>query len=165
MSKSYDPKAPCWGRLCRVNPVHLEALARRLEESPPDWPPVVADEPNSAPAPLCAGPLMQAVCTFLGPGATWERACLSRLVPGVRYGYHRDGQPSNWITRVHVPLVTSPHCWFAWEEQEGRRVFMDVGWAYSFNTMKAHSYANDGPTDRVHLLFDVVRHEGDPSAG
>lgn len=154
MSKKYDPKAPCWGLLC---PVDVSALLASLEENPPAWPPVIRNEPNAAPLPPEALPVIKTVCRHLGAGVTWERGCLSRLVPGVRYGYHSDGQPSNWITRVHIPLVTSPDCWFAWEEQDGAKVYMEAGWAYAFNTIKAHSYANEGLTDRVHLIFDAVR--------
>src|SRR5262245_46284948 len=131
MSKSYDRKAPCWGRLCEVD---VSGLLSWLETGRVVWPPVVRNEPNCVPAPPEALPVIEAVCRHLGPAVAWlERtAVVSRLVPGVEYGYHSDGQPSAWITRVHVPLVTSPESWFAWEEEDGARVHMERGWAYSF---------------------------------
>ena len=154
MSKKYDPKAPCWGLLC---PVDISPLRRWLQTGPPRWPPVVGNEPNSVAVPDEAQPIIEAVCQFLGPNVGCNVSMISRLVPGVRYRYHSDGQPSNWITRVHVPILTSPKAWFAWEEQKGERVYMEAGWAYSFNTIKAHSYGNEGDSDRVHLIFDALQ--------
>lgn len=157
MSKSYDKYASCWGVLC---PVDVSGLVRWLEAGNARWRPVKGMQPNPAISlPDEALPVIEAVCRYLGPGVDWLRhtAGLSRIVPGVSYVYHRDGQPADWITRVHVPLLTSPDCWFCWEPEGGRKVYMERGWAYSFNTMQPHNYGNDGTTDRVHLLFDAVR--------
>lgn len=157
MSKPLDKKAPCWGKLC---PVDVSELVAWLAGNDPGWAPVRGMEPNPAPLPALALPVIEVVCRHLGGDWLRKTACLSRIVPGVSYIYHRDGQPSHWITRVHVPLLTSPDCWFCWEEEGGKKVYMERGWAYSFNTMKAHNYGNDGTTARVHLLFDVVRGNG-----
>ena len=155
MSKSYDKKAPCWGVICEVDVSPLVAL---LDAGKVAWRPVKGMQPNPS-TPLLppeALPIIAEICRHLGTGVTHRAAHLSRIVPGVTYIYHLDGQPSNWITRVHVPIKTSPDCWFMWEEQ-GTKVFMDRGKAYSFNTMKHHNYGNDGKTDRVHLMFDALQ--------
>lgn len=115
-------------------------------------------QPNRIHAPEAAQPIIDNVLKcFAGP-VTYSRyyACLSRLVPGACYKYHQDPQQPNWITRVHVPVLTNPGAWLEFEE-EGGPVHFEVGKAYSFNTLKRHRYGNDGNADRVHLLFDVLK--------
>lgn len=81
---------------------------------------------------------------------------LSRMMPGQSHGMHADIQSSDWITRVHVPIVTNPEAWIMFES-EGQRVHFAEGMAYTFNTIERHAFGNDGPAPRVHLIFDVLR--------
>jgi len=85
---------------------------------------------------------------------------LSRMKPGQSHGYHVDRQRPGWITRVHVPIVTNPQCWMMFEEEDGVKVHFEAGKAYTFNAVERHAFANEGETDRVHLIFDVL--ESDP---
>lgn len=146
----------CWRVLC---PVDVGPLVDWLASGTVGWPPVKGGQPNRVHLPDVARPIIDHVLRtcFTGP-VTYQHyyACLSRLVPGATYEYHRDPQPPEWLTRVHVPIVTNPLAWLRFQEQD-ERVHFDVGFAYSFNTLRQHCYGNDGVKDRVHLLFDVLR--------
>lgn len=144
-----------WSELGPVDGELVAALARRQSE----WPPVKGGQPNRVRLPAEAVALIDAVLTMFAGDVTYseQTACLSRLVPGQTYEYHRDPQPPNWITRVHVPLTTNPGCWFMWQPDDGVKVHFEVGNAYSFNTLIPHNFGNDGEAERVHLLFDVLR--------
>jgi quercetin dioxygenase-like cupin family protein len=76
------------------------------------------------------------------------------LDPGQEHPMHTDEQPPEWITRIHVPLVTNP---LAVVETEKGSFHMEAGTAYSFDTRKQHAVRNGGDTPRVHLVFDVVK--------
>lgn len=143
----------CWSRLGAVEVADLAAHLPSVA-----WPPVKGGQPNRVRTPPAALPVVEAILgRFFGPETTFDRhrACLSRLVPGATYEMHRDPQRREWLTRVHVPVVTNHGAWMLFEE-EGVRVHFEVGVAYSFNTLAAHCYGNDGDADRVHLLFDVM---------
>lgn|GEM_PF-2779314 len=145
-------RASCWLYLCDVDVAPLVAWLPNAA-----WPPVKGGQPNRVHAPDIAQPIIdQVLGCFAGP-VTYSRyyACVSRVIAGRGFGYHQDPQPPEWITRVHVPLVTNPAAWFMWEEADGVKVHFEAGKAYSFNTLRRHAFANDGDTDRVHLLFDV----------
>lgn len=98
-------------------------------------------------------PIVAAVLARLGDGCEAEEVVLSRTQPGQYHGLHTDRQGHRWLTRVHVPLVTSPDSWHRFED--GERFHMPVGWAYSFNTEVRHEFGNGGPEPRIHLHFDV----------
>lgn len=106
--------------------------------------------------PAEANSIVDAVLRYI-PGGKLEphRACVARLMPGKSYEMHRDSQPPDWITRVHVPIVTNAGAWFVFEG--GDRVHFEVGMAYSFDTLTPHNFGNDGDKPRIHLTFDVLR--------
>ena len=76
------------------------------------------------------------------------------LAPGQIHPVHQDVQPDNWVTRVHVPIVTNPHSVACMDD--GPHV-MQVGKAYRFNTLAMHSVSNGGTTPRLHFIFDIVQ--------
>lgn len=140
-----------WSELGRVDVSALAAVIPAVA-----WPPVKGGQPNRVRALPEAESIIHEVMGWFGPGFDYDRyyACLSRLVPGATYELHRDPQRPNWLTRVHVPVVTNPLAWLYFAD-EGQRVHFEAGRAYSFNTLESHNYGNDGDADRVHLLFDV----------
>ena len=144
----------CWSKL---GPVDVTAIAEMLPAV--KWPPVKGGQPNRVRLPWQALSAAAEVLRYF-PGSLYdaERACLSRLVPGSTYEMHRDPQPPNWITRVHVPVVTNPAAWLMFED-EGERVHFEMGIAYTFDTLHSHCYGNDGTADRVHLILDVLTNE------
>ena len=76
------------------------------------------------------------------------------LDPGQIHPAHQDMQPTEWVTRVHIPLVTNPHAVATMDDGYHQ---MLVGKAYLFNTLVTHAVANGGTTPRIHLVFDVKR--------
>ena len=76
------------------------------------------------------------------------------LDPGQIHPVHKDDQPPEWVTRVHIPLQTNPHAVTTMEDAPHRMV---VGTAYRFNTMVEHAVSNGGKTPRIHLVFEVRR--------
>jgi Aspartyl/Asparaginyl beta-hydroxylase len=92
---------------------------------------------------------------FPSPRPTVGDVMLSRMRPGQVHGMHVD--QGYWMTRVHVPIITNPACWLLFEDQ-GERFHLPVGQAYTFNAAgRRHAFGNEGKTERVHLLFDVIR--------
>lgn len=85
------------------------------------------------------------------PNCTSHQWMLSAVMSGHSIPPHVDQQPPKWVTRVHVPLLTSPHSYFM---VEGVSYAMDVGEAYKVDTRLEHSVINNGPP-RVHFMFDV----------
>jgi hypothetical protein len=79
---------------------------------------------------------------------------LTILNPGDYVPYHTDQCLADWITRVHVPIVTNPDCWFL---TDGLAHHMEVGMAYEVNPSRPHAVANFGSAVRAHLMFDVLQ--------
>lgn len=149
----------CWSCLGAVDVAALAALLPALR-----WPRGRPGQPGRLPVPPAALPAVAAVLAwFPGCRADLPTASLARTVPGQAFPPHRDGQPAGWVTLVHVAVVTTPGAWHLFAD-EGTRFHMEAGQAYRFDTRRLHSYGNDGPGDRVHLLFDVIL-EGDASRG
>lgn len=153
-----------WSLLC---PVDVAAAVAWLADNRPPFPePSTPDKPQRVwNLPLAiTQPIVDTVLLALrAPHVTINMAtdalCLSRMLPGQNHGLHVDIQRSDSVTRVHVPLTTNPGCWMQWEVDSvlGDRVHFEVGHAYSFDTLQRHAFGNDGTTERVHLLFDVLR--------
>jgi hypothetical protein len=87
-------------------------------------------------------------------GGDADNRMLSVVMPGHSIPPHVDEQQPNWLTRVHVPLQTNPKAVMvlAGEEQH-----LEVGAAYLIDTRVEHAIRNDGPTPRIHFMFDVRR--------
>ena len=77
---------------------------------------------------------------------------LSAVMPGHSIPAHRDEQADYWQFRVHVPLLTNAK---AYTKMDGKKYYLKVGQAYKVNTREEHAIFNDGPTPRVHFMFDV----------
>lgn len=131
-------------------------LALWLASGGAKWPPVKGGQPNRVRLPAEAHCVVAAVMTYFDHWHTYDRgrACLSRLVPGSTYEFHRDPQPPGWVTRVHVPVVTNPAAWLQFEGREP--VHFEAGRIYTFDALAPHRYGNDGDADRVHLILDVM---------
>jgi aspartyl/asparaginyl beta-hydroxylase (cupin superfamily) len=77
---------------------------------------------------------------------------LSVVMPGHAIDEHRDEQPPEWVTRIHVPLATNP---LAVMVVDGQPEHLPVGWAYLIDTRALHAIRNRGSTPRIHFMFDV----------
>jgi hypothetical protein len=74
------------------------------------------------------------------------------LEPGQVHPAHKDIQPSYWLTRIHVPIITNPKATIIMDDGVHH---LKVGKAYRFNTLAMHEVRNDGATHRAHFIFDV----------
>ncbi len=91
---------------------------------------------------------------WLFPSCRATSLAISTLNAGDYVPPHRDTCASDWISRVHVPIVTNPGCFFM---IGGLYHHMEVGMSYQVNPSLPHAVSNAGPTTRVHLMFDVVK--------
>ena len=194
----------CWTLLC---PVDVTDAVRWLESSPQSWPVVAANKPQrifGVPSQLDAA--VRQVCGLFDVPVVVHSPMLSRILPGTHHAMHADNQRPDWLTRIHIPLITNDGCWLSFEDEyqtlttrlargdmracailpvpfvdevEGRRgevvelaydgeytvgtvrvfnrVHFEVGYAYTFNTLKRHAFGNEGESVRIHFLFDVLR--------
>jgi len=130
--------------------VDISALAARLEAIPiSEWPKMA--DPES----LGLGDEIRAVADALMshfPGCVYSGVGLFLLAAGQAHPAHTDVQPPDWVTRVHVPVITNDKA-IAWTEDG--TITMRAGVAYRFDTRRPHAVRNDGETPRVHLVFDV----------
>ena len=78
---------------------------------------------------------------------------LSAVMPGQEIPPHVDEQPSDWLYRVHVPILSNPQAIFRCGGQD--HVLLP-GIAYKVNTRAEHAVYNRGSTPRVHLMFDSM---------
>ena len=99
-------------------------------------------------------PIAEALVAAHFPGCRVSGVGLFVLAPGQTHPAHRDEQPPEWVTRVHVPVLTNP---LATATVDSGTLHLDVGCAYTFDTRQTHSVSNDGTTPRVHLVFDTHR--------
>jgi hypothetical protein len=139
---------PPWSYICDVDISGVEIPASGWNT------PAYPDKPQRIFEPVCRAVLATVLAHF--PGCTARDTMLSRMRPGQVHGFHVDQQTTDtWVTRVHVPLVTNPGAWMRFDGHGF--VHFEVGSAYTFDTNIRHQFGNDGTTDRVHLIFDVVR--------
>lgn len=88
----------------------------------------------------------------LFPGCSDTYRAITTVHPGDYVPAHTDTQSSDWISRIHVPIVTNPGAVFIINDVEHH---LEVGMAYQVNPGKPHAIRNDGHSSRVHLMFDV----------
>ncbi|HEX4848998.1 MAG TPA: aspartyl/asparaginyl beta-hydroxylase domain-containing protein [Novosphingobium sp.] len=114
------------------------------------------DEDNAARCPATMEALGHAPMPQIAgrsPNAHW-----SRLLPGAHIAAHTGMLNTRLI--CHIPIKTAPDCWF--------RVGSEVrGWVDGvplvFDDSINHEAKNDGPEERVVLLFEIWRPEIDPA--
>lgn len=99
-------------------------------------------------------PIAERVLALAFPGCNVSGIGLFVLAPGQLHPMHTDEQPPDWVTRIHVPIVTNER---ATATTDDGTIHMAAGIAYRFNTRARHAVANHGLTPRVHLVFDVRR--------
>lgn len=98
-------------------------------------------------------PLMDKVMADHFPGCRILQHLISPLMVGQTIAIHADQQPPDWIVRVHVPITTNPEAIYCNPPVEHN---MEVGKAYLINTKEPHQCWNNGKTDRIHFMWDVL---------
>jgi hypothetical protein len=106
--------------------------------------------------PLYAGAFREAVEEIAGiAGKNPARAMVINLKPGGKITRHRDeGAYAEATERYHLPVITNPD---AWLEVGDQRMHMEAGTFYRFAKHVEHEGANQGETDRIHLVVDLWR--------
>lgn len=99
-----------------------------------------------------ARPIVDAVVDEHFPGLTAYQLMLSVVMPGKCIPPHRDLQADDWITRVHVPLVSNEQSRFIVDNEP---YVLNPGTAYLVNTLREHAVENSGETPRIHFMFDL----------
>ena len=77
---------------------------------------------------------------------------ITTVHPGDYVPPHTDTRSPDWITRIHVPIITNPGAVFIVNDVEHQ---LEVGMAYQVNIGAPHAIRNDGHSSRIHLMFDV----------
>lgn len=98
-------------------------------------------------------PVLAAATAAYGyPAGAFPRVMLARMAPGGVIKPHRDTNPAaKWPHKIHVPLLTNDRVAFF---IEGVTYHFPEGEAVEVNNMGVHAVANDGDTDRIHLIFE-----------
>ena len=64
------------------------------------------------------------------------------------YGYYLLN-----VHRLHIPIVTNDYVEFF---LNGDVVNMKTGSCYEVNNAREHGVSNNGATDRIHLIMDII---------
>lgn len=97
------------------------------------------------------------------PGKIHGTIVLSNLRAGHTVPEHRDYRHdsrdidllnfSNQTRRYHIPITTNKDSFF---KNGDTTIHMKVGECWEINKGNIHSVRNDGPTDRINLIIDLV---------
>ncbi len=81
-----------------------------------------------------------------------------RLTPGSRIKEHQDLELSveEGTVRIHIPVATNSGVEFTLNRS---RVVMAAGSAWYLRLSDPHSVANNGASDRVHMVIDAVAND------
>lgn len=63
------------------------------------------------------------------------------------YWFHQESR------RIHIPIITNDQCFLTFED---RPYHLAVGSIYEMNNRILHSAVNNGLTNRVHVILDVM---------
>jgi hypothetical protein len=96
--------------------------------------------------------LAQATAPYGYANGVFPRIMLAKMAPGGVIRPHIDLNPAaGWPHKIHVPLLTNPDVKFFIEPDTHH---LATGHAYEVNNRVRHAVANDGTTDRIHLIFE-----------
>lgn len=78
----------------------------------------------------------------------------ARLPPDKKITPHADpGFYLSIVHRIHIPIFTNDECYF---ELDKTKVHMKEGYVYEINNLMLHSAINNGKSDRIHLIVDII---------
>jgi quercetin dioxygenase-like cupin family protein len=91
-------------------------------------------------------------------GAEVRGVRLLRLTPGSVIKEHTDHEYTgdDGTLRIHIPVITNPDVVFL---LNGTRIVMEAGSAWVLRLNDPHSVANNGATNRVHMLVDLTMND------
>ncbi len=97
-------------------------------------------------------PIMKAVTEQYGYSeSTFGKVMLAKLRRGAKIGLHEDTPISSaYPHKIHIPISTNPGVKFF---IDNLTYHLEVGQAYEVNNRTIHGGANEGDSDRIHLIF------------
>lgn len=96
--------------------------------------------------------LNKAVQPYGYRNGVFPRVMLARMAAGGVIRPHTDNMPSaKWPHKIHIPLTTNERVLFYIDPQT---YHFPVGQVVEVNNMCLHAVANEGATDRIHLIFE-----------
>ena len=107
-------------------------------------------------------PVMQAAVRPYGYArGFFPRIMLARLPGGSFIPPHVDGEPRVSVPhKIHVPITTNPQVYFF---VAGERFHLEEGAAFEVNNAARHSVVNGGESARIHLIFEYLDADLQPS--
>ncbi|MEO1538724.1 MAG: aspartyl/asparaginyl beta-hydroxylase domain-containing protein [Pseudomonadota bacterium] len=99
-------------------------------------------------------PILDEILHRVSPDGLIVRAQFARMHPGAAVKPHID--TSSLLTaahRMHLPITSNDGVMF---KINGEAVRMHPGQLYELNNRVHHSVINSGPTDRIHLIVDIL---------
>ncbi len=97
-------------------------------------------------------PIMEQAAARLGyESYRFPRVMFARLPAGGEISPHSDVGASQYVHKIHVPLITN--CKTVLQVGE-RAKHLPVGEMFEINNKAVHSVINGGEADRIHLIFE-----------
>lgn len=81
-----------------------------------------------------------------------RRARVTCLKAGAKSLVHKDADDDEYMTRIHIPLITNPKCLFICD---GINLYMEPGNVYMAWVNTWHQIRNDSDQDRYHIIMDA----------
>ena len=87
----------------------------------------------------------------------FPKVMLANLPSGSFIPPHVDGDERGYVPhKIHLPLRTNEKAFFI---LDGKQYHFAVGKAYEVNNGLRHAVANQGKTDRIHLIFECLDYD------
>lgn len=109
------------------------------------------------PTQACVGELASIVKQLEDLGMYPRRVRVTCLKARAKSLVHKDAGDSEYMARLHIPLITNPKCVFI---SQGQTIHMQAGKAYGVWVNDWHQIRNDSDEDRFHLLCDFYDTKG-----
>lgn len=110
------------------------------------------------PTEACTPPFATIINTFVEAGFYPRRARITVCKANSRSSVHSDGKPTDYMARIHIPLITNDKCTH-WSEK-GEWYLPADGSAYIMWVNNIHQVRNDSDEDRYHLIMDAYDTKG-----
>lgn len=100
-------------------------------------------------------PVMDAVAEEYGYKNRFYPIVMLALLPARHSTVpHTDGHPIKVNPhKIHIPIVTNENVYF---ELNHDKFYFEEGFAYEVNNIIRHNAVNEGKTDRIHLIFELI---------
>ena len=105
-------------------------------------------------------PIIRRLEQEFGDEGKLTRAYFARLVPGEIINQHTDLDFQDEAHQIyfkathkyHIPITTNDK---VWTMIDGEKKHLKVGECWDYNNNLPHSGANEGETDRIHLIIEI----------